>query len=616
MKGDFSRLEENSPYSCVLMQQGRVQLDSDWNEQALIQRRLLRTLARDIIGPHGRPLHQPGFKLSPTAGKLRVTAGNYYVDGLLCVNDRLRTYAIDRGQLVEGVAGQGSERLSVDNNGGESGIAQGFYGVYLEVWERHLTAVEVPSILEPALQGTDTSTRLKVEKRILLHKLDANTPNDAKNELSAYLKTKSENSEPRGLNLNLRQVRVPEGQDACAADLVQRDGLRDNQLYRVEIHDSPDKATPRFKWSRDNASVAFSIVRPSKNGESQLPLSNGNQASQITATLSLRLPKEDTTFGLTAGDWVEIEHDGATQRPRALEPDVLSEIQSIDLALGTITLHKEVPIDYARNPRLRRWEDDVKVGKVEPEEEHGWLELRNSGIEIKFTNSEDLDFRGADYWLIPVRNGVPQAASIPMGRMPHYYAPVGFIQIRKEGPQLIIVEAYDIVDDQDHANGSATVGREVQPHSDDGDEAPDSVEEPEEGAPDVPPDEEAAPPADAPPPAPPGDLGALLKPHGIRALNRNLVTPRDVIRDIPAKDLNHDVHSEPLNEWLASALVSEVAGLTLERFLTRVERSVTVHDHERWLFVADAQAVLDRANRLDEFLVANVTRLPGRKHWV
>ena len=35
MKGDFSRdtFDENKNYSSVLMQQGRVMLDADWNEQ-------------------------------------------------------------------------------------------------------------------------------------------------------------------------------------------------------------------------------------------------------------------------------------------------------------------------------------------------------------------------------------------------------------------------------------------------------------------------------------------------------------------------------------------------------------------------------------------------------
>ena len=49
MGGDYSRDDFNpkNNFSQVLMQQGRIQLDSDWNEQAKITDRRLRALALD-----------------------------------------------------------------------------------------------------------------------------------------------------------------------------------------------------------------------------------------------------------------------------------------------------------------------------------------------------------------------------------------------------------------------------------------------------------------------------------------------------------------------------------------------------------------------------------------
>ena len=44
------------------MQQGRVQLDADWNEQADILLHYLRTLAADLIGPFGGPQGRPGLR--------------------------------------------------------------------------------------------------------------------------------------------------------------------------------------------------------------------------------------------------------------------------------------------------------------------------------------------------------------------------------------------------------------------------------------------------------------------------------------------------------------------------------------------------------------------------
>ena len=57
MKADLTRESFNplKHFSRVLMQQGRVQLDADWNEQADILLRYLRQLGTDIIGPHGGP---------------------------------------------------------------------------------------------------------------------------------------------------------------------------------------------------------------------------------------------------------------------------------------------------------------------------------------------------------------------------------------------------------------------------------------------------------------------------------------------------------------------------------------------------------------------------------
>ena len=55
MKGDFTRdlFDPTRHYSGVLMQQGRVQLDADWNAQDGIQRYRAEVAARDVIGASG-----------------------------------------------------------------------------------------------------------------------------------------------------------------------------------------------------------------------------------------------------------------------------------------------------------------------------------------------------------------------------------------------------------------------------------------------------------------------------------------------------------------------------------------------------------------------------------
>ena len=63
MKGDFTRstFRPDKHYSGVRMQQGRVQLDADWNEQIDIAAHRAETETIDVIGGCGAPMHDAGF---------------------------------------------------------------------------------------------------------------------------------------------------------------------------------------------------------------------------------------------------------------------------------------------------------------------------------------------------------------------------------------------------------------------------------------------------------------------------------------------------------------------------------------------------------------------------
>src|SRR5438477_604934 len=57
MRGDFSRLtwDRRKHYTAVLMQQGRLQVDADWNEQIDIVMHRLETEVADYVGHSGVP---------------------------------------------------------------------------------------------------------------------------------------------------------------------------------------------------------------------------------------------------------------------------------------------------------------------------------------------------------------------------------------------------------------------------------------------------------------------------------------------------------------------------------------------------------------------------------
>ncbi|HTQ15205.1 MAG TPA: DUF6519 domain-containing protein [Rhizomicrobium sp.] len=97
MKADFTRKTflPTSNFSRLLMQQGRVQLDADWNEQAAIEFERLRQLGADLMGSHGGPMLS-GYLVTPisaavapagSAPDFALSVGRYYVDGIPCSNE-------------------------------------------------------------------------------------------------------------------------------------------------------------------------------------------------------------------------------------------------------------------------------------------------------------------------------------------------------------------------------------------------------------------------------------------------------------------------------------------------------------------------------------------------
>src|ERR1700761_7464767 len=129
MKGDFSRwtFDAGKHYHGVLKQQGRVDLDADWNEEGAIVAHRVETETIDVVGPSGAPAGNAGFMLSVDAtGKiLSLSAGRAYVGGLLCENSAPVALA-----------------AQPDSPGFVLPTAPGVYIAWLRVWLRHILALD------------------------------------------------------------------------------------------------------------------------------------------------------------------------------------------------------------------------------------------------------------------------------------------------------------------------------------------------------------------------------------------------------------------------------------------------------------------------------------------
>ena len=167
MKGDISRdtFDAKKHYSGVVMQQGRVQLDADWNEQQDIHRRRAEIQDKDVVGAAGAPLHDAGFQIATDGTSLTIGPGRYYVDGLLCENEVALDY-LNQPDYPRAPA-------IVDAMNAAQATA---LIVYLRVWRRMISALDDPSIRETALGGPETTLRVKTSWQVRVLPVTPSTP--------------------------------------------------------------------------------------------------------------------------------------------------------------------------------------------------------------------------------------------------------------------------------------------------------------------------------------------------------------------------------------------------------------------------------------------------------
>jgi hypothetical protein len=437
MSGDFSRLtfDPSKHFIQVLMQQGRVQLDADWNEQAAILLHYLERLAADLIGPFGGPAGQEAFAIKAVANQATLTdltlgAGRYYVDGLLCENsDAKATYFTQPD-------------LPLDRDKDKLPTAAAFLA-YLDVWERLITYVEDDSIREVALEGPDTAARARVVWQV---RVTAKTPDDspfpktADDVVKLWSKWVDVWQPPHRGSLKARAKRGGDPTSPCVASPDARYFGLENQLYRVEIHTGGQavggEEGATFKWSRDNGSVIFPI----------LDIATDSASSTTTLTLE-HLGREDRP-DLAQDDWVEIVDDSVAL---GKVPGALVQIATVDAERHQVTLRKSpassVGHDKTRHPLLRRWDyghGGAKVAAngalpiVEAKDKDSWLDLED-GIQISFQPAPAgavQTYRAGDYWLIPARTAtgnvqwpgtVDAPAALPPRGVEHRFAPLALL---------------------------------------------------------------------------------------------------------------------------------------------------------------------------------------------
>ncbi|MEA5593270.1 DUF6519 domain-containing protein, partial [Rivularia sp. UHCC 0363] len=479
MKGDFTRFtfKPQKHYTSVLMQQGRVQLDADWNEQADIHAYFNQSIAQDMIGVSGavkgevREGVRDSFQISTTADAdhhtdLIIAPGHFYVDGILCELDfgtpftvektnnpssvfavkslivdgrpleaeqwveildknnqpikKLQINTVDRSQnllsFAENVSTNKLRRVITYKTQPDYPQAlqtdiklesdqkppKAYYITYLDVWQRHITAIEDTNIREVALNGNDTTTRTQTVWQVKLYKIPGLTKEEVNRELAIQkwqqdLKT---NHSPVYLT-----AKIKEGNQNW-----------DNQLYRIEIHQPGKLGTASFKWSKNNGSTVFPIKEIV-----------GNQ-------IGLNNPSRDASQSFTANQWVEITDDALVLQGK---PGTLVQLKGAvrDKLTFDPTTVEGKPIDsnyfpQKYHPKVTAWDGMTKNATVSID-----------GIEVNFSaeseQDRDIVYRTGDYWLIPTRKVKVNGTNIigdfgsalpqtPAG-IEHHYSPLALL---------------------------------------------------------------------------------------------------------------------------------------------------------------------------------------------
>ncbi len=426
MSGDFSRLTFNPAkhFSGVRMQQGRLQIDADWNEQMDILTHRMETEVGDFLGRHGVPIsvnNGKGFAISVNAnGGLQLGAGRYYIAGRLFENE------LD--SAISGVPVPPSNSFNKPDAISRVRVPQSnsFYVAYLDTWQRHIAAAQDSSIVEVALGGPDTATRIKNE---WLVRFEPTTQTD-----------------PVALRNGWQPVTVPISTGFMNARLNAQAFSLENQLYRIEIHEITDNGSMRFKWSRDNGSIIAAIVPP-------VDIEGG----VITVTSIGR----DDIQSFQANQWIELTTKAQTNQG---QPGVFIQIQNINghqitatqaSWAAALTIWKATNIGASDFDLVRRW--DMPNGLIEAtisdaNAQDGW-QLIEQGIEVRFQpGTVGKQYKPGDYWLTTSRAAIGsiewphdqsgQPVAQPAHGIQHTFVPLALLQ--SDGKQWSVANDGDL----------------------------------------------------------------------------------------------------------------------------------------------------------------------------
>jgi hypothetical protein len=495
MKADLTRstFRTEKHYTGVRMQQGRVQLDADWNEQVDIDSHLDETTRTDVIGHCGVPVHDAGFAMSVMgdSGDVAVSSGRAYVDGILCENEA-SSFAV----LVVEQDGLGVESVVVDGRELQQGDWIEISAIGVGPLQHRLAGVsavdhslklEVPlSIAErdALVEAGDPVARRLVTYLTQPHFAgDPAAPEEMQPQGGVYFfyldvwerhRTSLEDESIREVALGgpdhatrtqtvwqVKRLSLGDGEEQfTCATVPPWDQLVPPTTGRLRARAHPQTTSddlctvpPGAGYRRgENQLYRIEIRDSGELGKATFTFSRENGSVVVpwlarnAETLTVTNVGRDAVLGFGPGDWIEATDD---RKELGGQPGTLVKVKAaLDKTLTVDPATASGSLDVADFPlhrKVRRWDDPSGVRVVETASGNdGYLALEE-GVEVRF---EDGYYRALDYWLVPARSALgdvewPEdsaggALAMPPEGVRHHYCALGIMRF---------AEAWSLVED-------------------------------------------------------------------------------------------------------------------------------------------------------------------------
>jgi hypothetical protein len=407
MPGDRARVsyDPSRKWRGVIAQQGRVTVEADWNEAAMIGDERDRQVTLDVVGPVGTP--DGGYTVtahpeeSEHPGRLTIGPGTLFVGGERLDLDEQVHYGAQPDWLDHSTDPMWHAHAARHEREPRHEL------VFLLAAEQEVSAVEDPALADVALGGPDTMQRRRILQHFVRCRSESGTCEGSRSALERSLADHGLLFDPAsmtarsGARLKVSFPHAPAASRRSQPPTASGYAGAENQMIRVMVT-SIDRSTgePTIVWGFDDASFLYQV-------QTATPASG-------STTLTLATAPVDTFHYPAQGQAVELlrdavkltETDYYIASPAGFVSTVTGAYQPADRTLvisdapaepGEAGGYSPDYLSAEKTPQLylRVWQATAQAtdGKAIP--------LGDTGVAITLTSGNG--FHVGDFWHFAVR---------------------------------------------------------------------------------------------------------------------------------------------------------------------------------------------------------------------